>query len=75
MVPLAPDYLVRNLAVELGHPLVIVAHAGLGTINHTLLTIEAAWTAELEVRAVVLTPLARRAGTRSRTRTARRSPS
>ena len=56
MVPLTPDYLVRNLAGELGYPLVIVAHPGLGTINHTLLTIEAAWTAELEVRAVVLTP-------------------
>jgi dethiobiotin synthetase len=54
MVPLTPDYLVRNLAVRLGHPIVIVAHAGLGTINHTLLTIEAAWAAELEVRAVVL---------------------
>ncbi len=54
MVPLRPDYLVRNLAVELGHPLVIVAQPGLGTINHTLLTIEAAWTAELEVSAVVL---------------------
>ena len=53
MVPLRPDYLVRNLAAQLGHPLVIVAHAGLGTINHTLLSIEAAWTAELEVRAVV----------------------
>ncbi len=54
MVPLRPDYLVRNLAAHLGLPLVIVAHAGLGTINHTLLTIEAAWAAELEVRAVVL---------------------
>ncbi|HET6831336.1 MAG TPA: dethiobiotin synthase [Solirubrobacterales bacterium] len=56
MVPLAPDYLVRNLAVELGHPLVIAARPGLGTINHTLLTIEAAWAAELEVATVVLTP-------------------
>jgi dethiobiotin synthetase len=56
MVPLRPDYLVRNLAVALGHPLVVAAAPGLGTINHTLLTIEAAWTAELEVRAVVLTP-------------------
>jgi dethiobiotin synthetase len=54
MVPLRPDYLVRNLAAQLGHPLVIVADSGLGTINHTLLTIEAAWAAELEVRAVVL---------------------
>ena len=56
MVPLGPDYLVRNLAAELAYPLVIAASPGLGTINHTLLTIEAAWAAELEVRAVVLTP-------------------
>jgi dethiobiotin synthetase len=56
MVPLASDYLVRNLAVELGHPLVIAARPGLGTINHTLLTVEAAWAAELEVATVVLTP-------------------
>lgn len=56
MVPLARDYLIRNLAAELGYPVVIVASPGLGTINHTLLTIEAAWAAELEVRAVVLTP-------------------
>jgi dethiobiotin synthetase len=56
MVPLTPDYLVRNLAAELGHPLVVAARPGLGTINHTLLTIEAAWAAELEVMAVVLTP-------------------
>jgi dethiobiotin synthetase len=37
-------------------PLVVVAAPGLGTINHTLLTIEAARGAGLEVRAVVLTP-------------------
>ena len=34
----------------------IVAQPGLGTINHTLMTIEAAWTAELEIAAVVMTP-------------------
>lgn len=56
MVPLTPAYLVRNLAAELGLPLVIAASPGLGTINHTLLTVEAAWTAELEVAAIVLTP-------------------
>ena len=56
LVPLTSDYLVRNLAVALGLPLVIAAASGLGTINHTLLTLEAAWTAELEVAAVVLTP-------------------
>ncbi len=60
LVPLAPDYLVRNLAADLALPLVIAAAPGLGTINHTLLTIEAAWAAELEVRAVVLTPWPKR---------------
>jgi len=49
-------YLVRDLAVALGLPLVVAASPGLGTINHTLLTIEAARAAGLEVRAVVLTP-------------------
>ena len=34
----------------------IAAAPGLGTINHTLLTIEAARAAGLEVAAVVLTP-------------------
>jgi dethiobiotin synthetase len=35
---------------------VIAARPGLGTINHSLLTIEAARAAGLDVRAVVLTP-------------------
>jgi dethiobiotin synthetase len=56
LVPLAPRYLVRDLAVDLALPLVIAAPPGLGTINHTLLTIEAARAAGLEVLAVVLTP-------------------
>jgi dethiobiotin synthetase len=56
MVPLARDYLVRDLAAELGLPLVVAASPALGTINHTLLTIEAARYAGLDVTAVVLTP-------------------
>ncbi len=56
LVPLAAGYLVRDLASELGYPLVVVAGPGLGTINHTLLTLEAARAAGLEVAAVVLTP-------------------
>jgi dethiobiotin synthetase len=56
LVPLANDYRVRDLAVELALPVVIVAPPGLGTINHTLLTIESAQAAGLEVQAVVLTP-------------------
>jgi dethiobiotin synthetase len=56
LVPLADDYTVRDLALELRLPLVIAARAGLGTINHTLLTLQAARAVGLHVCAVVLTP-------------------
>ena len=56
LVPLSPGYSVRDLAVDLALPLVVAASPGLGTINHTLLTIEAARAAGLEVFSVVLTP-------------------
>jgi dethiobiotin synthetase len=56
LVPLAPGYLVRDFARELALPLLIAARAGLGTINHTLLTLESARAAGLRVRGVVLTP-------------------
>jgi dethiobiotin synthetase len=56
MVPLSPSYLVRDLAVDLALPLVIAAPPALGTINHTLLTIEAARSAGLTVAGAVLTP-------------------
>ncbi|MDQ2630361.1 MAG: dethiobiotin synthase [Actinomycetota bacterium] len=56
LVPLSPDYLVRDFAADLGYPLIVVAGPGLGTINHTLLTVEAASAAGLEVAAIVLTP-------------------
>jgi dethiobiotin synthetase len=56
LVPLADNFTVRDLAVELALPLLIAASPGLGTINHTLLTIEAARAAGLDVAAVVLTP-------------------
>jgi len=54
LVPLRPDYLVRDLARELALPVVIAASPGLGTINHTLMTVEAVRAAGLEVAAVVL---------------------
>jgi dethiobiotin synthetase len=56
LVPLTPDYLVRDLARDLSLPVVIVAEPGLGTINHTLLTIEAVRGAGLDPSLVVLTP-------------------
>jgi dethiobiotin synthetase len=56
LVPLTREFSVRDLAAALGLPLVIAARPGLGTISHTLLTIEAARVAGLDVRAVVMTP-------------------
>lgn len=56
LVPLGPDADVRDLARGLGLPLVIAARPGLGTISHTLLTLEAARSAGLTVIGVVLTP-------------------
>lgn len=54
LVPLTADTSIRDLARELALPMVVAARPGLGTINHTLLTIEAARAAGLDVRAVVL---------------------
>jgi dethiobiotin synthetase len=56
LVPLADELTVRDLAVALGLPVLIAAGPGLGTINHTLLTLDAARAAGLDVCAVVLTP-------------------
>jgi dethiobiotin synthetase len=56
LVPLSSSYLVRDFAADLGLPLVIAASPGLGTINHTLLTLESTRAAGLSVAAVVLTP-------------------
>ncbi len=56
LVPLGPGGDVRTLAAELGLPLVIAARPGLGTINHTLLTVEAARAAGLSIAGVVMTP-------------------
>ena len=56
LVPLTLGYTIRDFAVDLGWPVVVAARPGLGTINHSLLTVEAARAAGLDVRAVVLTP-------------------
>ena len=56
LVPLTAGYSVRDLAVDLGLPVVVAARTGLGTSNHTLLTVEAARTAGLTVAGIVMTP-------------------
>lgn len=66
LVPLTDDYTVRDLAMRLGLPLLVAAPPGLGTINHTLLTLQAARAAGLEVCGVVLTPWPERPSTMER---------
>jgi dethiobiotin synthetase len=56
LVPLRGRYTICDLARELGLAILIAARPGLGTINHTLLSLRAARDEGLEVRAVVLTP-------------------
>ena len=62
LVPLTLGYLVRDFARDVGLPIGIAAGAGLGTINHALLTIESVRAVGLEVAAVVLTPWPDRPG-------------
>ncbi len=56
LVPLSDDHDMRSLARDLGLAVVIAARPALGTINHSLLTLEAARAAGLYVAGVVITP-------------------
>jgi dethiobiotin synthetase len=54
LCPLTEREVVADLAAGLGLPLVVVARRSLGTLNHTLLTLEAARARGLAVRGVVV---------------------
>jgi dethiobiotin synthetase len=54
LVPVTEAHSMADLARVLGLPVVVVARPGLGTLNHTLLTIEAARARGLEMLGVVL---------------------
>ncbi len=54
LCPVSDDDLAADLARDLGFPLVVVARSGLGTINHTLLTVEVALGRGLKVAGVVV---------------------
>jgi dethiobiotin synthetase len=54
LCPLAEGATVADLAIALDYPLLIVAHRGLGTLNHTLLTVEAARSRALRIAGIVL---------------------
>jgi dethiobiotin synthetase len=54
LVPLTARETYGDLAVALALPVLVVARAGLGTVNHTALTVEALRRRGLEVQAIVL---------------------
>ncbi|WP_435021939.1 dethiobiotin synthase [Tundrisphaera sp. TA3] len=54
LCPIAEGATVADMAIALDYPLLVVAHRGLGTINHTLMTVEAARSRGLRVAGVLL---------------------
>lgn len=54
MVPIERDYMVLDLMEDMALPVIIVAASRLGTINHTLLTIQACQQRSLQVAGVVI---------------------
>jgi dethiobiotin synthetase len=67
MVPIKRNYFVADLARDLALPVVVVARLGLGTINHTLLTVRQAQAAGLKVAGIVLNDTTGRRGLAERT--------
>ncbi|MBT3606276.1 MAG: dethiobiotin synthase [Candidatus Latescibacteria bacterium] len=57
LVPILDHFSVADLIAQLNLPILIVARAALGTINHTLLTIEAAKSRNLEILGVIYNTL------------------
>jgi dethiobiotin synthetase len=58
LVPLAEDWTIADLARDLALPVLVVARAGLGTVNHSALTVRVARESGLEPVGVVLNGLA-----------------
>ena len=54
LVPVADGVAMGDLAARMSLPVIVVARAALGTINHTLLTLEAAEARDLDVLGVVI---------------------
>jgi dethiobiotin synthetase len=54
LVPIDGSYTMADLALDLGLPLLVVTRGRLGTVNHTLLTLEVAANRSLPIAGVVL---------------------
>lgn len=53
MVPLTRKNLLINLFKRWNVPVILVARTGLGTINHTLLSLEALWSRKIPVHGII----------------------
>ncbi len=54
LVPINSDFLMIDLMTRLGLPVIVVARSGLRTINHTLLTLEALSTRDINVLGIII---------------------
>jgi dethiobiotin synthetase len=54
LVPIRKNYFVLDLASDIGLPVIVVAKPGLGTINHTMLTVRYALKAGLAVAGIII---------------------
>ena len=54
LVPIKKDYFVADMIKDFGLSTIIVARAGLGTINHTLLTIEALKQRKINIFGIIM---------------------
>jgi dethiobiotin synthetase len=54
LVPITARYNVADLALEIGLPLIIVSRIRVGSLNHTLLTINAARQHGLKIKGIIL---------------------
>jgi dethiobiotin synthetase len=53
-VPIKKNYFMIDLIASMGSPIIIVARPGLGTINHTLLSCDAARTRNIGVAGIII---------------------
>lgn len=65
LVPIKRNYLIADLIRQLDLPVIIVARLGLGTLNHTLLTVRAA--AGLKIAGIILNDTTGQRGLAERT--------
>lgn len=67
LVPMLDKFFILDLIIELGLPVIIVSRLGLGTINHTLLSIEAARLRGIEILGIIFNQTERRFGIAEKT--------